>query len=279
MSRLASLCLFASLLLAPAGGAQAQHGCVEAAIEPGRSETFIFGIAPPEDIVCYRLATTPGQTISLKVVNGRNIIFNVVGIRDGVDELAFTARMRAYEVRVSQLMRSISREAFRIRVSLGAPAARANPAPKTVPDIGRDPPPSGGERTKRTGEVAAYVPAADRAGAERALEILRRADFTPMLAACAKEFRWWLGPGGGLNLRLNPNTLSYVDKERLHINVQGLSQYGPSFTLYTLVRAKGANGDYTTVCMPCLGNLQNGRPQYGMPNMEEVKAPGQPCPG
>ncbi|MBL8661431.1 MAG: hypothetical protein JNM29_01340 [Candidatus Odyssella sp.] len=279
MTRIASLCLIASLLLlASADRANAQRGCVEAAIEPGRGETFIFGIAPPEDIVCYRLATTPGQTVSLKVVNGRNIVFNVVGIRDGVNQLTFTARGRAHEVRVSQLMRSVTREAFRIHVTLGASAVRADPAPNAGPDAGRDPPP-GGERPKRTGEIAASVPAAERAAAERALETLRRADFGSMLAECAKEFRWMLGPGGGLNLSLNPNTFGYVDKDRLHVNVQGVPAEGPSFTLYTLVRARGAGGAYTTICMPCAGNLQQGRPQYGRPNTEEMKPPGRPCPG
>jgi hypothetical protein len=279
MMRIALLCLFASLLLAPAKGAHAQRGCVEAAIEPGQSETFIFGISPPDDFVCYRLATTRGQRLSIKVVNGRNIMFGVEGIQDGVDELTFTAQRTVYEVRVVQLMRSITREPFRIRVSLAADAGRAQPAPKAGPEAGRDPPPTGGERTKRTGEIASYVPAVERAAAERALDILRRGDFNALLAECAKEFRWSLKSGGDLKLNLNPQTMVLVDRERLHIMVQGMPTLGAAFTVYTLVRARGAGGAYTSVCMPCLGSLQNGRIQYGMPNMEEALPAGQPCPG
>jgi hypothetical protein len=147
------LFLFAILLLSPGDRAHAQGGCVQAAIEPGRSETFIFGIAPPEDIVCYSLATTPGQTFALKVVNGKNIILNVVGIRDGVDEVTFTARRRAYEVRVSQLMRSITREAFRIRVSLGGPAARPGQPPAGQADV------NSGNRAQQRAKVLRYIQA------------------------------------------------------------------------------------------------------------------------
>ncbi len=143
--------LLSILLISPGDRAHAQGGCVQAAIEPGRSETFIFGIAPPEDIVCYTLATTPGQTFALKVVNGKNIILNVVGIRDGVDEVTFTARRRAYEVRVSQLMRSITREAFRIRVSLGAPAARPGQPPAGRADENR------GDRAQKRAKVLRFI--------------------------------------------------------------------------------------------------------------------------
>jgi hypothetical protein len=144
-------CIFSFAAMLPLGAARGQDGCVEVAFEAGKSETFIFGIAPAEGVVCYRMQAAPGQRYTLKLVNGRNIVLGIPGVNDGVDEISFTARRRLYEIRVTQLMRSITREAFRIRVSLGAPAPRAERTPAGRADEN----PS--ERARQRAKVLRYI--------------------------------------------------------------------------------------------------------------------------
>jgi hypothetical protein len=126
-------CILSFAALLPLGAARGQDNCVEVAFEAGKSETFIFGIAPAEGVVCYRMQAAPGQRYILKVVIGRNIVLGIPGIDDGVDEISFTARRRLYEIRVTQLMRSITSEAFRVQVTLGAPTNAAAPAQRSPP--------------------------------------------------------------------------------------------------------------------------------------------------
>jgi hypothetical protein len=75
-------------------------------------------VAPAEGILCYSLATLSGQTASIEVIEGNNIIFTVAGLVDAVDRYEFTTGQKTYEIGVGQLMRAVVGAPFRIRVGV-----------------------------------------------------------------------------------------------------------------------------------------------------------------
>lgn len=109
-----------AIILVVSGGADAWAAgdCKPIRFEAGRSSTSIRGEAPPDDVVCYSLATGRGQRAALKVTAGRNTIFSIEGLVDARDDYEFTTEQKTYLIRVGQLMRAVAPEAFAISISV-----------------------------------------------------------------------------------------------------------------------------------------------------------------
>jgi len=84
----------------------------------GESSGTINGIAPPDDVKCYKMTTGQGQTATLRVVAGKNIIFSIDGLVEAQDAYTFTTDRKTYKIYVGQLMRSIADEPFTLFVSV-----------------------------------------------------------------------------------------------------------------------------------------------------------------
>jgi hypothetical protein len=108
--------LAAGLACAPA--ALAQERCSRISFPRSESSTIVTGVAPADGVVCYEFATQAGQTASLKVLSGRNVIFSIIDVMDAQNDYTFRTQQKTYKFVVGQLMRSITNEPFRIRVSV-----------------------------------------------------------------------------------------------------------------------------------------------------------------
>jgi hypothetical protein len=108
----------AAIILIVSGGADAWAAgdCKPIRFETNSFSTILRGEAPPEDVVCYTLATGRGQRAALKVIAGRNTIFSIEGLVDSRDVYDFTTEQKTYRIRVGQLMRAVAPEAFAISV-------------------------------------------------------------------------------------------------------------------------------------------------------------------
>jgi hypothetical protein len=109
-----------AIVLIVSGGADAWAAgdCKPIRFETDRLSTTIHGEAPPEDVVCYTLATNRGQRATLKVIAGRNTIFSIDGLVDARNAYDFTTEQKTYRIRVGQLMRAVAPESFAISVSV-----------------------------------------------------------------------------------------------------------------------------------------------------------------
>ena len=105
------------LLAAP----QAQAACTPIRFATGTTGADVEGVAPPEGVLCYSLETGAGQTATISVTRGKNIIFSVSDLIDAQDRYTFTTEARTYEIIVGQLMRSISDEPFTLQISVTGP--------------------------------------------------------------------------------------------------------------------------------------------------------------
>jgi hypothetical protein len=94
----------------------AQGSCVSVKFPASEDSAIIDGLAPANDVVCYRLDTKIGQKITLKVLRGANTIFSVADVQDAEDHLTFTAQKLSYDINVGQLMRAARPEKFRISI-------------------------------------------------------------------------------------------------------------------------------------------------------------------
>jgi len=94
----------------------AQDNCASVKFPEGQDSAIIDGLAPANDIVCYRLETKIGQKITLKVLRGANTIFSVADVQDAEDHLTFTAQKLSYDINIGQLMRAARPEKFRISI-------------------------------------------------------------------------------------------------------------------------------------------------------------------
>jgi hypothetical protein len=256
------------ILLPAAPAAFAEQHCIEIRIAPGESETTIFGIAPPEAQLCYLLETQEGRRTSLKVTNGKNIMFSIVGVTDGQDEFSFLPRRRTYRIMVGQLMRSITEQPFIIRVSVSGSGSSAESVPANPGRTG----------SLRTGEVIASTPAERSLGAE-VLEKVKDMDFNPLLRACEREFLQIMPDRSLWKLNLDPRSFSYVNKERIHIHIQMAGGSNPEVSrviLHSLIRGRSFRGGYGTVCMTCFGTIETGKLDHVI---TEALPLGQPCPG
>ena len=108
--------LVAAMLTVAAGVTFAEE-CREIRFQRGQHSGRVQGVAPPDDVVCYRMATGAGQTANLKL-KGRNVIFSIAGVVDGQNTYSFTTEKKTYSVYVGQLMRSVREEPFSLTVSI-----------------------------------------------------------------------------------------------------------------------------------------------------------------
>ena len=106
------------LVVSGVADAWAAGDCKPIRFETGRFSTTIHGEAPPDDVVCYTLATGRGQHAALKVIAGRNTIFSIEGLVDARDAYDFTTEQKTYRILVGQLMRAVAPESFAISVSV-----------------------------------------------------------------------------------------------------------------------------------------------------------------
>lgn len=104
---------------AVAAPAQARDDCKPVGFAPGQTTMELAGTAPPGDVVCFALTGLRGQSVSITVTEGANIIFSIEQLVDARDRYRFTATRPTYRILVGQLMRSIEAAPFRIRVALG----------------------------------------------------------------------------------------------------------------------------------------------------------------
>lgn len=109
--------LIAVLVLALlfAGTAYAEK-CETIRFKRGTSSGTVTGMAPPDGVLCYRISTGAGQTASVEI-KGANCIFSMEGA-DARDRYSFVTEKKTYEIRVGQLMRSITPEPFTLSVSV-----------------------------------------------------------------------------------------------------------------------------------------------------------------
>lgn len=99
--------------------AQAGDDCKPVGFAPDQTTVELAGIAPPEDVVCFALTRLRGQSVSITVTEGANIIFSIEELVDAQDSYRLTATRPTYRILVGQLMRSIEAAPFRIRVAVG----------------------------------------------------------------------------------------------------------------------------------------------------------------
>ena len=108
-------------LLVAAPAAAADDACTPIRFDKGAAETTLTGAAPAEGVVCYTLAVSAGAAAVVRLLGTKNVMVAVEGVGDGQTEIAFTARRGTYRIEVSQLMRALEPEPFRLFVSV-APA-------------------------------------------------------------------------------------------------------------------------------------------------------------
>lgn len=112
--RSAAFLALCALLFAAA--AQAQR-CEPIRFQRGHDSGTVRGVAPPDDVVCYELATGAGQKANVKVT-GQNVMFSIDGVIDGQDKYSFTTEKKTYRILVGQLMRAVSGAPFSLAVSV-----------------------------------------------------------------------------------------------------------------------------------------------------------------
>ncbi len=96
----------------------AQDDCTPIRFAAGGDSVVITGMAPAEDVICYSLTTLAGQTATLELFESTNVVFGIDGLVDARDRYTFTTEHMTYRIRVSQLMRALSDQPFRLRVSV-----------------------------------------------------------------------------------------------------------------------------------------------------------------
>jgi hypothetical protein len=77
----------------------------------------ITGSVLPEETRCYRLDAVEGEKVTVKVLQGKNIVLSLEGLADAQEVLTFTAENMSYRVIVGQLLRSKRPQAFQISIT------------------------------------------------------------------------------------------------------------------------------------------------------------------
>lgn len=109
-------CLAVSSLLVVTNTGHAQS-CEPIQFERGHYSGTVQGIAPPDDVVCYKLTTGAGQKATVSVA-GRNVMFSIYDVVDAQEQYTFVTEKKTYRIVVSQLMRSVTDEPFSMTVSV-----------------------------------------------------------------------------------------------------------------------------------------------------------------
>lgn len=268
-----AMCLAA---MAAAPPASAQQGCIQVNLAPGEAETTIFGIAPPSDMLCYMLNVPERQRISVKVTNGKNVIFVIAGVTDANNEFSFMPQRRTFRLEVGQMMRSVTEQPFIIKVSVAATGG------SSLGSRLGDPGPGTTGRT-RTGEVVNARTESERRSGEADIETVKRANLDQVLRQCENEFRQFMASYSELR-GLDRRTLAFVNRERVHIvvnfSVAGNHPTSPVY-LISLLQARDARGAQRSFCMTC--NVAVDREGVSIPVSGDSAAGymplGRHCPG
>lgn len=91
--------------------------CQTIRFAPGSSSGMIEGIAPPDDLLCFRIEVASGQTARARV-EGTNMMFSVRNVVDAQDDHTWTTSAGSYDILVSQLFRSVTAQPFRLILSV-----------------------------------------------------------------------------------------------------------------------------------------------------------------
>jgi len=81
-----------------AAPAQAREDYRSVGFAPGQTAVELYGTAPPEDVVCFKLTGLRGQSVSITVTEGANIIFSIEEMVDAQDRYRFTATRPTYRI-------------------------------------------------------------------------------------------------------------------------------------------------------------------------------------
>jgi hypothetical protein len=108
--------------------AAAQDDCTAIHFRASNDTAVMLGRAPPEEVVCYALTTLSGQRVTVELLEGPNVMFGIEGLVDARDCYSFTAEHKTYRIVVSQLMRSLSQQPFRLRILLMRGSTDGSPA-------------------------------------------------------------------------------------------------------------------------------------------------------
>lgn len=127
---LAVLAAVAGQLTAPP--LRAQEDCPTIEFARGEDVTTVGGTVKPDDAACYRLDAGAGESFTLNVIQGDNIVFSIAGVADARDRLTFTAEARSYKIVVGQLMRSVRAEDFEVAIVRSVVAAGNQPRSEPV---------------------------------------------------------------------------------------------------------------------------------------------------
>lgn len=114
--------LFTAAILAATPAALVAQACQPVTFQSDFTAGDILGTAPAEGVLCYMLQLTPGQNVSLEVVTGDNVAITVPGYFDARSDRTYIGDLPArLEVRVFQLMRSVTPQPFTLRIRFEPP--------------------------------------------------------------------------------------------------------------------------------------------------------------
>lgn len=111
-----SAAIIATALVASAAAAAAPP-CESIHLAPETGTGAVQGTAPPDGAVCYEISGAAGKTVTVDIT-GNNVMFSVGGLADGQTQYSFRAENRSYEIRIGQLMRSVSKEPFVLSITV-----------------------------------------------------------------------------------------------------------------------------------------------------------------
>ncbi|MCB1936593.1 MAG: hypothetical protein KDF59_11685 [Nitrosomonas sp.] len=93
------------------------ENCETIQFERGHSSVVIEGTASPDGIICYEITTGDGQTADI-AISGANMMFSIDGVTDAQYQYQFTTANKTYAIRVGQLMRSVTDQAYTLTISI-----------------------------------------------------------------------------------------------------------------------------------------------------------------
>ncbi|WP_312846867.1 peptidoglycan-binding domain-containing protein [Stappia sediminis] len=97
---------------------QDDKGCIPIRLTAMNDMVEVSGVAPPEDVTCYRISSNANRLVRVEVLRGANIVFSLKDIVDAQTHYIFPMRDKPVEMVVGQLMRSVQDEAYRVRIAV-----------------------------------------------------------------------------------------------------------------------------------------------------------------
>ena len=116
MKIICSLILALTMSLSGVEKVQAEN-CQAILFQSGAFSHTVQGMAPPDDGICYEITASAGQTADITIA-GNNVMFSIDGVVDAQDSYSFVTEKKIYKIFVGQLMRSVSKEPFALKVTI-----------------------------------------------------------------------------------------------------------------------------------------------------------------